>query len=64
MRIKAEELPVLLREFRERKGLSMEEFGQLYGVTKQAVSLWESGDSRPRPELLRRIGVIYMIEVD
>jgi transcriptional regulator with XRE-family HTH domain len=41
----------------------MEEFGKRYGVSRQAVSLWESGESRPRPEVLKQMGVYYAVDV-
>lgn len=34
----------LIREHRLRMKMNQVEFGALFGVTKTAVSLWESGD--------------------
>lgn len=35
----------------------MEEFGRPFGASKQLVFHWESGRSRPRPEVLEQMGI-------
>ncbi|MFI5420044.1 MAG: helix-turn-helix domain-containing protein [Nitrososphaerales archaeon] len=47
-----------------RGTLTMEEFGQLHGVTKQMISFWEMGRSQPRPEMLKRMGIRISYSVD
>lgn len=37
----------LVKKYRLSLGVSMEEFGKVYGVTRQAVFKWEAGDSNP-----------------
>lgn len=36
-----------IQEYRKKQGLSQEEFAAKVGVTRQAVSKWETGLSRP-----------------
>lgn len=43
-----------LTEYRERHGLTLQEFGSRIGVGKAAVWKWEAG-SLPRKEMLVRI---------
>lgn len=35
-----------IMRLRQSKGLSQEEFGEKMGVSRQAVSKWETGDSQ------------------
>src|SRR4029077_11786241 len=52
-------IPVRLREAREAKELSMADLGEMVGVTRQAISLYESGEREPEPEtLMKIIGVL------
>lgn len=37
-----------LKNYRERKGYSQEVLAKMLGVTKSAVSRWESGERSPR----------------
>jgi DNA-binding transcriptional regulator YiaG len=39
--------PSEIRQIRDRAGLTQEDFGQVFGVAKTTVSLWESGSRRP-----------------
>lgn len=43
---------------RTEKKLSQSKLGKLVGVTRNAVSLWESNTSSPTPERLRELAVI------
>lgn len=38
---------VELRKFRRLRDLTQASFGQLFGVTQQAVARWEDGSSEP-----------------
>lgn len=44
-----------LKALREALGYSQEEFGNLVGVTKQAVSRWEAGEVVPNLDSLAKI---------
>ncbi len=45
----------LVRELRERTGLTQEKFAAKLGVTFPTINRWENGRSRPSPLALRRI---------
>ena len=53
-----------LWELRERAGLSQEELAQRLGVSRQAVSKWETGQSVPDVERLVALSRLYAVSVD
>jgi len=48
-------IPKLVKELRERLGLTQEQFAQKVGVTYGSVNHWENGKRRPQPFLVRRL---------
>ena len=57
------EISRLIRELRERTGLTQEKFAARLGVTFPTINRWENGRARPSPlamqkidELLRSMG--------
>jgi len=48
-------IPERLREAREAKELSMADLGEAVGLTRQAISFYESGEREPEPETLMKI---------
>ena len=57
------DMPRLVRELRERTGLTQEKFAAKLGVTFPTINRWENGRARPSPlamqkieELLRSMG--------
>lgn len=46
---------IRLREAREARGLTAIALAQLLGVTRAAVSQYETGDSTPQPEMMEKI---------
>ena len=57
------DIPLLIRELRERTGLTQEKFAARLGVTFPTINRWENGRARPSPlamqkieELLRSMG--------
>jgi transcriptional regulator with XRE-family HTH domain len=50
-----------IKELREKKNLSQEEFGELIGVSKQMISHYESGTNVPRSGKIKRIADIFKI---
>jgi len=48
-------IPKLVKELRERLGLTQEQFAQRVGVTYGSVNHWENGKRRPQPFLVRRL---------
>jgi transcriptional regulator with XRE-family HTH domain len=52
-----------LREWREKKGLTMVELARMLGVDKSAVSRWESGERFPSRRFLKKIAEVTGGEV-
>ena len=57
------DIPRLVRELRERTGLTQEKFAAKLGVTFPTINRWENGRAKPSPlamqkieELLRNMG--------
>lgn len=57
------DIPHLVRELRERAGLSQEKFAAKLGVTTPTINRWENGRAKPSPlaysqleKLTRRLG--------
>jgi len=51
----SDDIARLIREIRERAGLSQEKFAAKLGVTFPTVSRWEHGRARPSPLALKQI---------
>lgn len=51
------------REARERAGLSLTGAAEALGVTKAAVSIWESGKGNPLLENLQKMASLYGVPV-
>lgn len=51
------------REARERSGLSLTDAAAALGVTKAAVSIWESGKGNPLLENLHKMATLYGVPV-
>ena len=49
------DLPLLIRELRERTGLTQEKFAAKLGVTFPTINRWENGRARPSPLALKQI---------
>ncbi|HOE31201.1 MAG TPA: helix-turn-helix transcriptional regulator [Planctomycetota bacterium] len=49
------DIPELIKELRERLGLTQEQFAQKVGVTFSSVNHWENGKRKPQPFLVRRL---------
>lgn len=49
---------------RKQHGYSQETFAEKLGVSRQAVSRWETGDSTPEMSLFAKICAIYSISAD
>ncbi len=45
-------IPTITNETRQKQGMTLQEFGDALGVTKQAVFQWESGELLPGAMLL------------
>ena len=53
-----------IASLRKKKGLTQEELAQVFGVTNQAVSKWESAQSCPDVALLPEIAAYFGVSVD
>ena len=49
------DIPRLVREPRERMGLTQEKFAARLGVTFPTINRWENGRARPSPLALKQI---------
>lgn len=49
---------------RHRAGMTQAEVGDEMGVSDVAVSLWESGATKPRASLLVKLAALYGVTVD
>ena len=48
-----------LIRLRKREGLSQEALAEILGVSRQAVSRWENGESVPNPETLKQLSALF-----
>lgn len=53
-----------IRTLRERAAVSQGAFGKFFGVTREAVSQWESGKSRPDQTKLQAMAAKYEVTLD
>ena len=53
-----------LSELRRQNGISQEKLAEMVGVSRQAVTKWESGKSNPDTENLIRLAEIFGISLD
>ena len=48
-------IPLLIRELRQRTGLTQEKFAAKLGVTFPTINRWENGRAKPSPLAMQRI---------
>lgn len=53
-----------LRRFRERRGWSVDDLAGKAGVSRQAISSWETSKALPTPALLKRIAAALQVEIE
>lgn len=53
-----------LRRIRKENGMSQEDFAERLGVSRQAVSKWESGQGYPETEKLLQISNLFGVSLD
>ena len=52
-----------IKNIRQQKGMTLEEFGKMFGASKSNVRSWEIGKNLPNPERLKTIAKIADISV-
>lgn len=53
-----------IKNIRLEKGMTLEEFGKMFGASKSNVRSWEIGTNLPNPERLKTIAKIADISID
>lgn len=53
-----------LKEARKRKGLSQELVAEELGISRQAVTKWEAGQSKPSAQNLQALAELYQVPVE
>lgn len=53
-----------LKELRNRAGLSQSDVAAALNIKQTTVSMWESGDNKPRAALLPAIAQLYGCTID
>jgi len=53
-----------LRKLRKEKGLSQEELAEMFNVSRQSISKWESGQSYPETENMIAISEMFGVTLD
>ena len=57
-------LPQRIKLLRQKAGLTQEEFGNIFGIVKSTVSLYESGKSTPNDEIKMKICKHFNVSID
>ena len=58
------QLGIKLADLRKRNGYSQEALAEKMGVSRQAVSKWERGDSTPDTDTLIELARLYSVSLD
>lgn len=53
-----------LQSLRKKSGYSQEQLAEMLGLSRQAVSKWESGQGKPDVDNLIRLAEIYQVSAD
>ena len=54
----------IIRDLRNKKGLSQEELAEKVFVTRQAVSRWENGETVPNTETLKALSKVFDLSIN
>ncbi|MBR5767944.1 MAG: helix-turn-helix domain-containing protein, partial [Clostridia bacterium] len=54
----------VLLELRKKSGLSQDEVAEKIFVTRQAVSRWETGETVPNTDTLKRLSDLYHVSIN
>ena len=53
-----------IRELRKAHGMTLQELGDVFGISRSSVAGWESGDSKPSQEKLTKLAETFGTSVD
>lgn len=53
-----------LQELRKKEGYSQEKLAEMLGISRQAISKWESGQGKPEIENIIKLTEIYKVSAD
>lgn len=53
-----------LQELRKKEGYSQEQVAEMLGLSRQAVSKWESGQGKPEIDNIIKLTEIYRVSAD
>ena len=53
-----------LKKYRKMRYLSQEELAEVLGVSRQSISLWETGKTQPNVDTLSKLAIILGVTVD
>lgn len=53
-----------IRKLREDKGMTREQFGEMFGVSAQSVQKWENGNTLPETSKLIKMASIFDVSLD
>ncbi len=56
-------MEALLASLRKNAGLTQDMAAKELGVCQSTISMWESGASKPRIEMLKRIATVYNCDI-
>lgn len=54
----------IIFELRTKNGLSQDEFAEKLYVTRQAVSRWETGETVPNTDTLKRLSQLFDVSIN
>lgn len=54
----------IILELRTRHGLTQEDLAEKLYVTRQAVSRWETGETLPNTETLKRLSMLFDVSIN
>ena len=58
------EIQKILKDLREKKGLSQEQLARRVMVTRQAVSRWETGETQPNTDTLKLLSREFNVSIN
>ena len=58
------EVKEVLKNLREKNGLTQDQMAQRVNVTRQAVSRWETGETQPNPDLLKILSREFNVSIN